>query len=211
MRFRDDGRIRQLAAMLAAAVACVALYPEVVRAITSHGLRAAPGLPGSFGGNRAAFGFALFSLFTVASLSARKFIVIAVQLRDEDWRHAPDIALHRIAIAALMLTTFLGSAPDVGVMLLWGEASQPILSVARGIDRICDGLTIGPFMIATVALIRAEQLRLVPLDDFRREFDGVPARERAFFVVTPRREGLAENVRIIVAIAVLALGLAVWK
>src|SRR3546814_2116730 len=72
-----------------------------------------PGIPVSFSGNRAAFGFALFSLFSVSSLAIRQLFLIASQLRRESWRADPDVGLYRMTVASLMMAIVLGAAPDV--------------------------------------------------------------------------------------------------
>src|SRR3546814_13996869 len=84
-----------------------------------------PGIPVSFSGNRAAFGFALFSLFSVSSLAIRQLFLLASQLRRESWRADPDVGLYRLTVASLMMAIVHGAAPDVMLLLLYGEAHDP--------------------------------------------------------------------------------------
>src|SRR3546814_7766869 len=97
----------------------------------------------SFSGNRAAFGFALFSLFSVSSLAIRQLFLIASQLRRESWRADPDVGLYRMTVASLMMAIVLGAAPDVILLLLFGEANDRTMTTVMTLDRLCDGLQIG--------------------------------------------------------------------
>lgn len=167
--------------------------------------------PPAFSGNRAEYAFALFSLFAMSSLAIRKLIVISAQLSARDWREEPDVGLYRMAVAALMLVIVLGAAPDVALMLLWGEVSAGTIELTMTVNRLCDGLTILPFLFAVAVYVRAEQLEIVPLASFARGFELASPPRRALYLVVPRNEALVDYVRIVVSAVVIALGLALFK
>lgn len=214
MSKRNRNWIIMVAVATVILVASVLGFPDIMRAFTSGYPSSDPGIPLSFAGNRAAYGFALFSLFSTSSLAIRKLILIRAQLRIEDWRMDPDVGLYRMALAALLMVIVLGAAPDVILLLLWGEATDATMAVVMTIDRICDGLTIIPFTAAIFLHVRADQFRRTPnlaeLHQIAPEVDVGP-RERTLFLVTPRAESIAENVKIVILVTIIAAGLALWK
>jgi hypothetical protein len=54
--------------------------------------------------------------------------------------------LYRFKICALLVTILLGAAPDVLVLLAWGEVSDPTMFLLFQADRICDFVALFPFM-----------------------------------------------------------------
>lgn len=195
-------------------VASVLGFPDFMRLVSNGYPATDPDIPLSFAGNRAAYGFALFSLFSTSSLAIRKLILIGAQLHAEDWRVDPDVGLYRMALASLLLVIVLGASPDVIFLLLWGEASPATMSVVMTLDRVCDALTIIPFTAAIFLHVRADQFQRTPnlaeLQHLAPEVDVGP-RERTLFVVSPRRESIAENVKIVILVTIIAAGLALWK
>ena len=198
---------------LAALIGFILLYPDIVRSFSREEAVDVGALPPAFSGNRAAYAFALFSMFSMSSLAIRKLILTVCELRAVNWRREPDVGLYRMAIGAFMVAIVTVTAPDVLLMLLWGEASTETIVVAMTADRILDGLTLAPFLIGIALTIRAEQLELIPLESLARQLDAphVTPSKRALFLVVPRRDGLVENVRIFVSVLVIALGLALYK
>ena len=201
------------AALLVVFVALVLLYPDLVGAEGDADPGADAGIPRAFAGNRAAYGFALFSMFAGSSIALRKLIDLVCQLREADWRREPDVGLYRMALAAFLVCIIIGTAPDVILLLLYGEVSPGTLTLAMTLDRICDGLFLVPFLAGIALVLRAEQLQYLPVDDLLRALDQTrePAHRRALFLVIPRRDGIAAHVRIIVSVLVIALGLALFK
>lgn len=199
-------------AALAALVGFILLYPDIVQLPRVRYMPSATDIPPAFAGNRAAYAFALFSMFSMTSLAIRQIILIAHEMADTNWREEPDIGLYRIAIALLMASIVTSVGPDVLLLLLWGEAERGTIVACMTIDRICDGLALAPFLGALHILVRVYQLRIAPLPDLAPTWlNGMSARERALFIVMPRREGLREQAQIVVAILVIALGLAALK
>lgn len=195
-------------------VLCTIFYPDMLWQFTeTTPATDAEHIPPAFSGNRAAYGFALFSLFTISTLSLRKIASIALQLRHEPWREEPDIGLYRLGIAFLLAAIFVGTAPDVALMILWGEASARTLTIAMTIDRLGDGIALVPYLLSVTIVVRAEQLTRNPkvapeLDDNA----WLPHVKRpVFFEILPRREDLRDHLTIILGVAAIALGLALWK
>lgn len=201
------------AAGVGAMVALVLAYPDILHMLRQPAAISDPGIPTSFSGNRAAYGFALFSLFCTTSLSFRKLILLAVMLKEEPWRQDPDVGFHRMALALLLLVVLIGAGPDVLILLLWGEADPPTMVAAMTFDRICDGLTIIPFLGSIFCMVKAEQFQRHPTlpAGSLAPFHDVGPGERHLFIVQPRAESIAENVKIIVFVMLLAAGLAIWK
>lgn len=195
-------------------VILVLAYPDLMRRFAHQSPIEDPAIPTSFSGNRIAYGFALFSLFTMSSLAFRQLILIAWHLREEDWRADPDVGLYRMVVGCMMMVILLGAGPDVILLLLWGEAGDRSMTTAMTFDRICDGLAILPFVAAVFLRLRAEQFQRTPhLADLQRlapHIDFGP-RERRLFLVRPKPESVWENVKIVSFVMAIAVGLALWK
>lgn len=215
---RHRNLISAWALLLGILVAAVLLFPDFTDRFID-GDAADPGIPISFSGNRAAYGFALFSLFTTTSLSIRKLIQIGVQLKDEPWREDPDVGLYRIAIALFLLAYIVAEAPDVGLLVIWGEAGSRTITTAMTLDRIGDGLAAFPLVAGLLVCLRADQFQRIPgpvylasaMHHKMHDFPAPGPRERNLFVVMSQAEKLGENVRIILLVMILAAGLAIWK
>lgn len=194
-------------------IALVLGFPDALQFFNRTTDAADPGIPRSFSGNRVAYGLALFSLFSTSSLAIRKLILIAAQLHSEDWRQDPDVGMYRLALACLLFALVIAAGPDVILLLLWGEVGDKTLTAAMTLDRLCDGLVIIPFTMAIMFHVRAEQFQRTPSHSFFASFkdeEDAP-RSRKLFAVVPRRETIAENVKIVIAVMVIAAGLALWK
>jgi hypothetical protein len=204
---------------VAALIGTVLGFPDIMRFIGGSYADTAPDIPVSFSGNRAAYGFSLFSLFTMTSLAIRKLFQLAAQLRDEPWREDPDVGLYRITIALFLAAFVIAEAPDVLLLIIWGEAGGRTLATTMTIGRICDGLAAFPFIAGLLVCVRADQFQRIPgpiymssvmhhkIDDFPKP----GPRERNLFVVMSQAEKLGENFRIILLVTILAAGLAIWK
>lgn len=195
-------------------IALVLGYPDIMHFLRTSSEPQDPGIPNSFSGNRAAYGFALFSLFSITSLSIRKIFLLAAQLRDEHWRNDPDVGFHRMALTCLLLVIVMGAGPDVILLLIWGEVGGRSLATAMTFDRMCDGLAVIPFVTALFLHIRAERIERRPaLAQLSSVTPPIPVRagERQLFVVQPRTESIAENVKIVVFVMLIAALLALLK
>src|SRR3546814_1240428 len=67
-----------------------------------------------------------------------------------------------MTVASLMMAIVLGAAPDVILLLLFGEANDRTMTTVMTLDRICDGLMGVPFIIAVFLRVRAEQFQRTP-------------------------------------------------
>ena len=200
--------LRNLVLLTIGAAVVMVAYPDVITHL--GGPRPVPydsrDIPPAFSGNRAAYGFAFFSLFTITTLSIRKFIIITISLSRSDWRAMLDISLYRMAVASMCLVFVFRAAPDVLLMMVWGEISFDAAITLMTIDRVCDGLVIVPFLVGMTFIVRAEQLHMSPTARMKRE------RARStFFEVVPEKQALRDHVRIIASVAIIAAGLAIMK
>lgn len=199
---------------LALLVGMVLAYPDIIAFLAHSSHTADPGIPRSFSGNRAAYGFALFSLFSMTSLAIRKLLLITAQLRAQPWREDPDVGFYRIALALMLVTIIIGAGPDVVLLLLWGEAGDRTLTTAMTLDRLGDGVALAPFIAAIFVMVKAEQFQRTPsMQMLADNFPGYKPRagDRQIFEVLPESESIWENVKIIVFVMVIAAGLALWK
>lgn len=128
--------------------------------------------PPSFAGNPWTYGSALFSLTLVSALSLtqllafwseRRQLWIIYRLIENELpppRPVPPLSVlgaHQRIIASLLFMAFLGTTPDVFILLTWGEAGAPTLEILYLLDRVCDGLIMFPFLNATFLMIRTRQ------------------------------------------------------
>lgn len=198
---------------LAVCVVLVLAYPGIIAQLAHGGTAPEGTLPRAYNGNRAAYAFAFASLFSLTSLSIRKVIIIAQELFDRNWREAPDIGLYRIVLLIFHSVFILGAGPDCVILMIWGEVTESTMNGWLMFDKICDGLCFPVFLVGTIILMRAEQLELVPLTRIQDalEHPSMTLRQQAFYLVVPRRDGIADHVKIIVAVVVIAIGLAALK
>lgn len=202
-----------LAGATALVVAVVLLFPDIASLWQSHRdvARSTEALPRSFQGNRASYALALFSFFALSALATRKALLIVDQLVTVPWREQQlDVALYRVGALLLLVTLVLSATPDVIVLLVYGEVTEQTFEVVMTIDRICDGLTILPFLFALGVFFRVDQLERIG------SFGGVPWRsgdrlKGVFYEILPQRDGLGDQLRIVVLVLVAALGLALLK
>lgn len=175
---------------------------------------AASPFPPSFDGNPWTYGFALFSLTLVSALSLAQLLAYAFEARrereiDRLVRNAAPkplpvpmsaLAAHRMIISSFLLMAFCGAAPDVLLLLSWGEAGQGAMEVLYLIDRLGDGFVMFPFLSALWLLARTgqalpQQLAKavdIPLGPFRWEM-------------------LRDNLRIVGLVFLIAAGVTLGK
>ena len=211
--------VRLVVAATTFVTAGVLLYPDIANYFqfgpTGSSLsnaNMAADIPPAFAGNRAAYGFALFSLFTMSTLAIRKIHMMILMLKNEPWRQNPDVGLYRLAIIFGLATILCGAVPDVALLLVWGEVSASFTVDLMTVDRIGDGLTIVPFLTMIGILVRVEQLERLPQPDLDRLKAFRPvSRTQEIFAVIPRKDAFAEQARIIGSVFIIAAGLAIFK
>ncbi|WP_066723596.1 hypothetical protein [Sphingomonas pituitosa] len=127
--------------------------------------------PPSFNDNPLSYGFALFSLALITSISLAYVIAAVLERSREREVNAKirNVALppsptgltllsyHRLILCGLLLTIILGAGPDVLLLLAWGEASDEAMWWIFQLDRVCDAATIIPFLMSMFLTIRAER------------------------------------------------------
>ena len=194
-------------------LAVVIFYGPIFRYFMPGEVPPASGLPPEFSGNRAAYGFALFSMFSMSSLALRKIIGLGFELYESDFLDELDLNLYRLAFLCIMVLVLIGTSPDVALMLVRGEVGSGTIAFFSTIDRILDGVGIVPFLLAIGFVVRAEQLEAHPSTDLEAMIAGErkAARVRAFYEVVPRGDSLRENAKIVGAVLVIALMLALLK
>ena len=128
--------------------------------------------PPSFDGNPWSYGFALFGLTLVSAMALTILIGLLLEprLRREidarldnqiprpvprDWL-AP-LSLYRMILVGFLLTIVMGAAPNVLLLLAWGEASAATIDVLFLIDRLCDGGLAVPFLGTCFLILWAGQ------------------------------------------------------
>lgn len=166
-------------------------------------------IPPAFSGNRGAYGFALFSLFTMTTLSMRKIIVVACCMAREGGGALLDVTLHRLAIICLLAVILLGTAPEVALLLLWGEISLDGHVALMSLDRLGDGLTIIPYLLFLAFMLKAEQLDAH--EGILGRTEKPRGRKVRFFELLPTRDILKEQGVIVGGVLAIALGLSLFK
>ena len=159
-------------------------------------------LPEAFAGNRMAYGFALFSMFTMASLSARKVFLLMSSIAGDRYLVAPAVTFYRASLCALFATVFFGVGPDVILMLIYGDVNAHTFETWLSIDRFADGAVLFLFLIAVWAFRQADRISRVDNDKL------IP---RPFYEILPPDANNGQHLRLMALIALVALGLAVWK
>lgn len=188
-------------------VIAVLIYPELLWEVSrERPTEAAGAIPPTFSGNRAAYGWALFSMVTMTMLSIRKMIGIAVEFRTTPWRAVPDIAHYRVAVFAFCAMVVFGVLPDVIILMLWGEAEASTLHTWGTLDRVGDGMAGVGYLIAITMIVRAEQFQRMPTPGL---FENHAT--SSFFEISSRGERMREHIRMVAIVAVIALGLALLK
>src|SRR3546814_18122632 len=115
-----------------------------------------------------------------------------------------------MTVASLMMAIVLGAAPDVILLLLFGEANDRTMTTVMTLDRICDGLMGVPFIIDVYLRVRAEQFPRTPslaeTEHVPGAVDNGPS-DRSLFLVHHPPEIIAENVQIPLFVLVMSAGL----
>lgn len=177
-------------------------------------MRPAPyAFPPSFEGSPFSYGFALFSLTLVCSLSFAMLLqfVFEWHARREVQKIAANrvclplpfaspLSIHRMIISGFLLTVLLGALPDVLVLLAWGEARAETMEWLFFMDRIGDGLTVAPFTGA--AVLSAWGLQVLPQQ---------LVRETRVQLQRPRWETVKSPAKIAAMVLVIATGVTLAK
>jgi hypothetical protein len=171
--------------------------------------------PPSFDGSAWAYHFALFSLLLVSALSAARLAALwferaklaqlqpllpGLVLETRPRPRWPLARVYRWILGAMYLTVLMGAAPDVAVMLCWGEVSPATMAMLTMVDRLFDGFTLLPFLTASVMDAATSQT--------------LPQRltmEAQHQVRTPPWERLRQPLMIVLFVAIISAGVTVGK
>jgi hypothetical protein len=171
--------------------------------------------PPSFDGNAWAYHFALFSLLLVSALSAARLAALwfdraklaemqpllpGLVLETRPRPRWPLVRVYRWILGAMYLTVLLGAGPDVAVMLCWGEVTPATMATLTVMDRLFDGLTLAPFLVATV--LDAATMQTLPQ---RLTI------ECAAQVKSPPWERLRQPLMIVLFVAIISAGVTFGK
>lgn len=112
--------------------------------------------PPAFHNNGFAYSFALFALLILASVSLAQIVRTARCLEPSRNGWNSPVSVARLIVSCLYAVIFLGTFPDVVVLLLWNEVTDPVMQDIWAADRVFDGLTLVPFVAAIYLSLRAE-------------------------------------------------------
>lgn len=206
--------------------ALVLIYPDLVTDFAAYrqGRREAY-LPPRYQGSWIAYSTALFSMFTISSLSIHALWQMALEYRANLWPTDPDISLYRYAWGCVLVTFFVGISPDVMELLAYGEVSLASMATLQTVDRLGDSLILPFALFAFFLVARAEQLHRIEetnasankalLDEIEKSGRlpeaHKPPRRAALFSCSPRGENIANYWRIVAIVLVIAVGIATLK
>lgn len=172
--------------------------------------------PPSFEGNPWTYGFALFSLTLLSMLSvARIWALLSDIIKNrilakrlpgfmQPFTPVPmwsALTLHETKLGCLYLTIFLGTFPDVLILLLWGEAGDATMDDLFLVDRIGDALTLVPF--TTAMMLGAWLQQVVP--------QKLIANSHLDEVKRPNWQAILPTLRIGAVVLIIAAGVTMGK
>lgn len=172
----------------------------VVQPGTLEALQAGTSIPPSFDQNPWAYGFALFGLIVLTSLTAAGMVRVARCIDPHRDGYGSPITLDRLRKLALGMTLLTLALPDVIILLAWGEISDAAMMNLWVLDRFLDGMTILPFLVACGISIRGGE---------RIDTALVMAPNRSDMWPTWRQT--RDHISIIVLVAIIAAGVALGK
>lgn len=124
--------------------------------------------PPAFHDSPLAYGFGLFGLMMIATLSAGRAVYVSRQLKNSHDPWGSPVNVYRLEVLGWLLFAFMSTLPDLLVLILWNEIPMPVMLKLWATDRVFDGLAMIPFLFALVILVRSEhpledQLRRMPV------------------------------------------------
>lgn len=103
--------------------------------------------PVSYDGSGMMFGFALFSLIVIASLSMMIGSLLVNHLFKDRRCGYDGVAALRSLVLAFCVAAFIRCSPEVAYNVAYAEASPSTLQTILFTKRVCDTITLIPFMI----------------------------------------------------------------
>jgi hypothetical protein len=115
--------------------------------------------PPAFAENPWSYGFALFALVLMASVSMAQVVRQVRVLKlpvDGLFGTWSALCLWRLTLILIFSAFTLVTFPDVVVLLLWNEVTDSTMQQLWALDRFFDAMTLAPFVAASLILIRSE-------------------------------------------------------
>ena len=103
--------------------------------------------PVSYDGSGLMFGFACFALIVISSLSMMLASLLANHLWKDRSVGYDAVAALRSLVLAVCITAFIRSAPEVAYNISYAEASVNTLRTILFTKRVCDTVSLIPFII----------------------------------------------------------------
>lgn len=105
--------------------------------------------PVSYDGSGLMFGFASFALIVICSLSMMLGSLLINHLWKDRTVGYDAVAAIRSLVLAFCVAAFIRSSPEVAYNISYAEASPDTLRTILFIKRVCDSITLIPFMVWT--------------------------------------------------------------
>lgn len=176
---------------------------------------AASRFPPSFDGNPWSYGFALFGLTLISALCVAQLMLFWFESRAREAAAAspavhtfPPVAaatwtplsIHRWIMTGVLTTILFGALPDVLILFFWGEASVTTMDNLFLADRLLDGLTIFPFL--TASLLSAWASQVIPQQLFGAA---------TIALQRPRWWMIRERLKVVLFVLAIAVGVTIGK
>jgi hypothetical protein len=226
LRMFANWRMIGLAFAIAGCALIVLIYPDLIGDFIQYRQeRRSAYMPPRYQGSWMAYSLALFSMFSIVTLSVRKLWQMVLEYRAGLWPTDIDISLYRYAFGSVLVTFIVGIAPDVIELLAYGEVRLSTMAVLQTLDRTGDGCVLPFALFALFLVARAEQLHRIEDEErvkTRELLDAIeargsladsekPPRRAALFSFSPNGEVIAEYWNIVAIVLVIAVGLATLK
>jgi hypothetical protein len=114
-------------------------------------------IPPAFDHNPYSYGFALFGMVVLASLSTAAVVKNSRDMDPHRDGYTSPITLSRVRLIFYCLTVDFLVVPDIAILLCWGEVTDHAMENLWALDRALDGASVLPFLVATVITIRGGQ------------------------------------------------------
>ncbi|AHE55548.1 hypothetical protein [Sphingomonas sanxanigenens] len=114
--------------------------------------------PPSFAGDPVTFGWALFSLITITSLSTAIILEVIRRWWGSGVTINEPLGIVMAGLVSLLATIWLGAIGDVAFLLAWGEVAPDTMARILDFDRMCDASTSPAFGVFCFLLIRGQYL-----------------------------------------------------
>ena len=156
--------------------------------------------PVMFGGERVAFGMALFSQMLIANTSLAAIIELVRLFHSygEKWRTPAQ--MHRLALLGVLVAMVMLTLPGAAFNLLWHEVPTDTLRRVQQVRILCQSLSFVPFLAGMTMLALARHAITFQLIRLPLPID-----------LWSNRAQMWQSARIGVLCLIIAVGVAVFK